>query len=114
MFRLDGRALAFGGAGVVIGAAIVGAAWVIVSAQPEPAARHSRLYDECLAHGRSTIACDAMMRVVADRDAEERKDRERAPIQACSDQYYEQHPVDKNNPFQIHITAAGWKAIEGD
>jgi hypothetical protein len=45
----------------------MGTAWVIISGQhePEPAFRHTRLYDECLARGGGVMACDAAMRVVA-------------------------------------------------
>ena len=66
MFQLDRRALTFGCVGAVIGIAIVGAAWAIVSTQrePEPAWRHSVAYDRCLATGRTTTACDADVRVL--------------------------------------------------
>jgi hypothetical protein len=78
MLQLDGRTLAFGCAGALIGAAIVGTAWVVVSMQhePEPAWRHTQLYDECLAHGRSITTCDAMMRVIATRDQQAHREAE--------------------------------------
>jgi hypothetical protein len=82
MFRLDRRALAFVCVGAVIGAAIVGAAWVIVSRQPEPAFRHTRLYDECLARGGSIMACDAAMRVVAADREKARHDYEQECLKA--------------------------------
>jgi hypothetical protein len=80
MLQLDGRALTFGCIGAVIGAAIVGAAWGIVSRQPEPepASRRSAAYDYCLATGRGKTACDALMRVLAADREKARRDYEQA------------------------------------
>lgn len=55
-------------AGALTGAAVVSIAWGIASLESkptEPPGRHSVFYDQCLASGRNTVACDAMMRVLA-------------------------------------------------
>jgi hypothetical protein len=84
-------------------------AWIVGSwkSEPEPAFRHSKLYDECLARGGSIMACDATMRVVAARLKESRQEEEQARIQSCSAKYYEQHPIDHDNPFQKIMDANG-------
>jgi hypothetical protein len=52
--------------GVVAVIAVVGA-WIAVSwkSEPEPTFRHTKVYDECLARGRSVKDCDAAMWMLA-------------------------------------------------
>jgi hypothetical protein len=61
MRRLDGGSFA---AGAAAGAAVVFIVWIISSFTPEPPGRHSLLFDQCLAQGRTVTACDAVMRVI--------------------------------------------------
>jgi hypothetical protein len=60
-------------AGAMTGAAIISIAWIVVSWPTEPPGRHSELYDSCLADGRSTVACDALLRGVLAAIAREKR-----------------------------------------
>jgi hypothetical protein len=60
-------ALAFGCAGIAIGAAIVGATWGAQSWQSQTIPPgYSRLYDVCLADGKSRTACGAVIRLAVE------------------------------------------------
>jgi hypothetical protein len=75
-------------AGAMTGAAIISIAWLVVSWKPklvEPPARHSESYDQCLASGRSTLACDAAMRVLAVEREKARREYEQACLAESKD-----------------------------
>jgi hypothetical protein len=82
-------------AGAATGAAVVSIAWLIVSWAPREAelpGRHSAAYDRCLAVGRSTTACDAVMRVLAAESEKARADY----VKSCLEEAESKYP---NNPF---------------
>jgi hypothetical protein len=72
-------ALAFGCAGIAIGAAIVGATWGAQSWQSQPIPPgYSRFYDVCLADGKSRTACDAVIRLAVAYDKQVKAEKEQA------------------------------------
>jgi hypothetical protein len=90
------RELAFGCAGIAIGAAIVGTAWATLSWQSQLIPpEYSRLYDVCLADGKSKTACDAAIRIAIAYDAQLRREQARARAEKNKDECVEDH---KRNP----------------
>ncbi len=84
-------------AGAVTGAAVVSVAWLIVSwtqKAAEPPGRHSEAYDRCLAIGRSTTACDALMRVLASEFEKSKNDHMKTCL-ADEDSKYPNNPFNK-------------------